>query len=120
MIDHFEIKVVEFEKCLKFYSSALKPLGIVLKWSDSSAAGFGTTHEPNVRFLIEKSESSTKSHIAFKAKDEASVASFYEKGLATSGICNGKPGIREHYAPNYFAAFLFDPDGNNIEAVVYL
>ncbi|MFN3239644.1 MAG: VOC family protein [Pseudomonadales bacterium] len=120
MFDHFEIKVVEFDKCLTFYKAALKPLDIELKWSDPSAAGFGMAHEPNVRFLIEKSESSTKSHIAFKAKDKTAVAAFYEAGLTASGTCNGEPGLREHFAPNYYAAFLYDPDGNNVEAVVYL
>ncbi len=120
MIDHFEVKVVEFEKCLQFYSSALKPLGIELKWSDKTSAGFGLTGEPNVRFLIEKAESSTSSHIAFRAEDAASVASYYKMGLAASGVCNGEPGLREQYASNYYAAFLFDPEGNNVEAVVYL
>lgn len=120
MFDHFEIKVVEFDKCLTFYSTALKPLGIELKWSDPCSAGFGMAHEPNVRFLIEKSESSTNSHIAFKAKDKTAVAAFHEAGLTASGTCNGEPGLREHFAPNYYAAFLYDPDGNNVEAVVYL
>lgn len=120
MIDHFEIKVVDFESCRDFYQRVLAPLGIELKWADDAAAGFGLTTEPNVRFLIEKSDSSTKSHIAFSAANKVQVSEFHKSGLSCGAICNGKPGLREQYAPNYYAAFLLDPDGNNVEALVYL
>ncbi|WP_180828358.1 VOC family protein, partial [Vibrio parahaemolyticus] len=92
MIDHFEIKVAAFEECGAFYMNALEPLGIELKWLDENAAGFGLSSEPNVRFLIEKGVSNSTCHIAFSA----------------GGKCNGKPGLRSHYAPNYYAAFLID------------
>ena len=120
MIDHFEIKTVNFEQCRDFYSTVLQPLNIELKWSDEAAAGFGLAGEENVRFLIEKSDAICPCHIAFAATDESSVAEFYEAGIAAGFQGNGEPGLREDYAPNYYAAFLFDPDGNNVEAVVYL
>ncbi|MCG6279840.1 VOC family protein [Vibrio diabolicus] len=120
MIDHFEIKVAAFEECCIFYKNALKPLGIELKWSDESAAGFGLSSESNVRFLIEKGVSNSKCHIAFSATDKLQVVAFHEAGLSVGGKCNGKPSLRGHYAPNYYAAFLIDPDGNNVESVVYL
>ncbi len=120
MIDHFEIKVAAFEECCIFYKNALKPLGIELKWSDESAAGFGLSSEPNVRFLLEKGVSNSKCHIAFSAADKLQVVAFHEAGLSVGGKCNGNPSLRRHYAPNYYAAFLIDPDGNNVESVVYL
>ena len=120
MIDHFEIKVVDFDACVAFYSKVLITLGIELKWSDEAAAGFGLVGEPNTRFLIEKGAQSAPCHIAFKANDKASVEAFHKAGIEAGFTCHGEPGLREHYAPNYYAAFLYDPDGNNIEAVVYL
>lgn len=122
MIDHFEIKTKRFERCKNFYTAVLRPLNIELKWSDEAAAGFGCTGLDKVGFLIEKSESQSSSplHLAFTAADERSVKQFHQAGIAGGYTCNGKPGIREIYSPNYYAAFLFDPDGNNIEAVVYV
>lgn len=120
VIDHFEIKVTAFEECRAFYMNALEPLGIELKWSDENAAGFGLSNEPNVRFLIEKGGSNSTCHIAFSALDKRQVTAFHEAGLSAGGKCNGKPGLRSHYAPNYYSAFLIDPEGNNVESVVYL
>ncbi|MGR5209151.1 VOC family protein [Vibrio rotiferianus] len=120
MIDHFEIKVVGFDACVAFYCKVLTPLDIELKWSDETAAGYGAVGEPNTRFLIEKGDQSARSHIAFKASDKASVKAFHTAGVEAGFTCHGEPGLREHYASNYYAAFLYDPDGNNIEAVVYL
>jgi len=120
MIDHFEIKTVNFMQCKAFYSTVLAPLGIELKWGDESAAGFGLSVDKKVTFLIEKFEISVPSHIAFVAKDEIAVQQFYSLGIDNGFSCNGKPGLRTNYAANYYAAFLIDPDGNNVEAVSYL
>jgi catechol 2,3-dioxygenase-like lactoylglutathione lyase family enzyme len=120
VIDHFEFKVVRFAACKHFYQAALAPLGIEVKWSDEAAAGFGRVGEPRVAFLIEAAAQSTPCHIAFTAPDRAAVAAFHEAGLKAGGRDHGAPGLRENYAPNYYAAFLRDPDGNNVEAVVRL
>ena len=120
LIDHFEIKTVNFDECKKFYERVLLPLGIEVKWSDNTAAGFGKINEGNVRFLIEKHDCCSKSHIAFSASSKLAVENFYQAAIAAGYQCNGKPGLREMYAPNYYAAFVIDPDGNNIEAVIYL
>lgn len=120
MIDHFEIKVVDFDACVIFYSKVLITLGIELKWSDEAAAGFGLIGEPNTRFLIEKGGPSAPCHIAFKANDKTSIEAFHKAGIEAGFTCHGEPGLREKYAPNYYAAFFYDPDGNNIEAVAYL
>ena len=121
MIDHFEIKVVNLPECIKFYSAVLKPLGIELKWSDDGAAGFGVIEDPErVLFLIEKAESASTVHLAFAATSQEAVDAFHQAGVSSGYRSNGKPGFRDHYALGYYAAFLFDPDGNNIEAVARL
>ena len=96
---------------------------------NDAGAGFGMADDDKVRFVIEKlgtggdrvghrSETSVPAHIAFAAKDEASVQRFYAIGIERGYVGNGEPGLRTHYAPDYYAAFLLDPDGNNVEAVV--
>ena len=120
MLDHFEIKVVDFEGCKRFYETALAALDIELKWSDDAAAGFGRVGAAKVVFLIEKFDRNVPAHIAFSASSEASVEQFHQRDVEGGFACNGPPGLRANYAPNYFAAFLLDPDGNNVEAVVYL
>ena len=108
---------MNFKECLNFYSDVLSPLQINVKWSDANAAGFGRTSEKNVRFLIEKSDKVQNCHIAFSAPDKDAVDSFHSRGIARGCKSNGAAGFRTNYAPNYYAAFLFDPNGNNIEAV---
>lgn len=120
VIDHFEFKVVHFEACKRFYQAALAPLGIELKWSDEAAAGFGRVGEERVAFLIEAAQQSTPCHVAFAAPGEAAVAAFHAAGVEAGFQDNGAPGLRARYAPNYYAAFLLDPDGNNVEAVARL
>ncbi len=120
MIDHFEIKVVNFAQCKRFYQAVLAPLGVELKWSDEAAAGFGREGEERVAFLIEKFDRSVPSHIAFGASSKEAVGAFHQAGIDGGFRCNGEPGLRTQYAPNYYAAFLFDPDGNNVEAVIRL
>lgn len=120
MIDHFEIKTIKFDQCVDFYSKVLHPLSIELKWSDDLAAGFGVVDNPKVRFVIEKSDNKESAHIAFSAPNQLSVNQFHAIGIENGFVCNGEPGVRKQYASNYYAAFLYDPDGNNIEAVVYV
>ena len=120
MLDHFEIKVSKLTQCVEFYSLVLNPLHIECKWADNSGAGFGLLAESKTRFLIEQSDSTMKLHIAFSATDEKAVKLFHSSGVNSGYKCNGTPGLRTDYAPHYYAAFLLDPDGNNIEAVVYL
>lgn len=119
MIDHFEIKVQKIDQCLEFYSLLLAPLNIERKWAEASAAGFGLSSEEKTRFLIEASAQTSKSHIAFLAPGKSSVELFHSIGVSNGYVSNGAPGLRVDYAPDYFAAFLLDPDGNNIEAVTY-
>ena len=120
MFDHVEIKVVQFDDCRCFYDIVLVPLLIELKWADKDAAGFGRVGQDKVGFLIERGEPGAPCHLAFTASSAAQVDEFYQVGVRAGFACNGQPGLRPHYAPNYYAAFLRDPDGNNIEVLAYL
>ena len=120
MFDHVEIKVVHFNDCRRVYATVLVPLLIELKWADKDAAGFGRLGHDKVGFLIERGEQGAPCHLAFTASSAAQVDEFYQVGVRAGFACNGQPGLRPHYAPNYYAAFLRDPDGNNIEVLAYL
>jgi len=81
-----------------------------------SAAGFGSG-EGIPDFWIGSNPERGATHVAFTAKDRAAVDSFYEAAVAAGGHDNGPPGVRAHYHENYYAAYVHDPDGNNLEAV---
>lgn len=116
MYDHIGIKVKNLDASIRFYTEALKPLGFVLCSSDASSAGFGPEGAPALWLGKGKSENAT-THIAFRAKNRAAVDGFYKRGVEAGGRDNGGPGLRADYSPTYYAAFLIDPDGNNVEAV---
>ena len=120
MFEHVEIKVNHFEACCDFYRTVLSALNIEVKWSDDHAAGFGTVHSSQVQFLIEQNNQAQVCHLAFSAPDQEAVHAFHQAGIRAGHTCNGAPGFRPEYSANYYAAFLLDPDGNNIEALVYL
>jgi catechol 2,3-dioxygenase-like lactoylglutathione lyase family enzyme len=119
MIDHATAKVEDVEQAKNFYSQALAPLGYSLQAEYPGAAGFGTP-EGIQDFWIGTNEERGATHIAFSAKDRATVDAFYEAATAAGGQDNGAPGLRPHYHANYYAAFVHDADGNNIEAVCHL
>jgi catechol 2,3-dioxygenase-like lactoylglutathione lyase family enzyme len=119
MIDHVTAKVADVEQGKSFYGQALAPLGYSLQAEFPGAAGFGTGQGvPD--FWIGSNEERGATHIAFSAKDRGAVDAFYEAATAAGGKDNGAPGLRPHYHENYYAAFVHDPDGNNIEAVCHL
>lgn len=114
----------DYSRSKAFYTAALAPLGYALivevqqDDNDALACGFGTGGKPN--FWIGSEGGIDKPlHVAFTANDRAAVNSFYEAALAAGGADNGAPGIRAHYHPGYYAAFVRDPDGHNIEAVYH-
>ncbi len=120
MYDHIGLKVRDLEASVRFYAAALEGLGHVLCARDASSAGFGPKGEPALWLsLANVSTVSTGpgAHVAFRAPDRAAVERFYKSGLAAGGRDNGAPGLRADYGPRYSAAFLLDPDGNNVEAV---
>lgn len=117
MYDHIGIKCKNLDASVRFYEAALAPLGIVLCSRDESGAGFGPKDAPAL-WLYPAKASGAGTHLAFRAKAKQDVDAFYTAGREAGGKDNGKPGPRADYSPTYYAAFLLDPDGNNIEAVM--
>jgi catechol 2,3-dioxygenase-like lactoylglutathione lyase family enzyme len=114
MYDHVTLRVGDFTASLEFYKAALAPLGIELLVEDGESAAFGDGHG----FLLTSGRATTANvHVAFSAADTGAVDAFHVAALQSGGRDNGAPGIRTDYAPNCYAAFALDPDGNNIEAV---
>jgi catechol 2,3-dioxygenase-like lactoylglutathione lyase family enzyme len=120
MIDHTSVNVSNFEKSKAFYVHALAPLGYeLLREFDGSVAGFGIDGKPD--FWIGQGEVNTpRIHIAFRAESREIVQTFYNVALEKGGRDNGAPGLRIHYHPDYYGAFVLDPDGHNIEAVCHI
>jgi len=116
MIDHVTANVSDFERAKRFYGQALAPLGYSLQMEVEGAAGFGTG-EGIPDFWIGSSAERGATHVAFSAADRASVDRFYEEAIAAGGQDNGPPGLRPDYHETYYAAYVHDADGNNIEAV---
>ena len=125
MIDHIGFPVSDYERAKAFYLKALAPLGYSLvmevtqeQTGDYPAAGFGADGKPD--FWIGSEGGLNRAvHIALLATDRATVDAFYRAALAAGGKDNGAPGLRPHYQANYYGAFVFDPDGHNIEAVCH-
>jgi catechol 2,3-dioxygenase-like lactoylglutathione lyase family enzyme len=116
MFDHIGIKVKNLHTSQRFYDAALRPLGYRQCSSGADEVGYGAGDQPAF-WLYRGQSGGTGSHTAFKAGDRQSVDSFHSAGLDAGGHDNGKPGLRADYSPSYYAAFLLDPDGNNVEAV---
>jgi catechol 2,3-dioxygenase-like lactoylglutathione lyase family enzyme len=117
MYDHIGLKVKDLDASVRFYKAALAPLGHVLCFSDTALAGFGPPNEPALWLHRASSSPNAGAHVAFRAQDRAAVDKFFKGSLEAGGRDNGKPGIRTDYSPTYYAAFVIDLDGNNIEAV---
>ncbi|HVT34193.1 MAG TPA: VOC family protein [Nevskiaceae bacterium] len=113
MYDHIGLKVQDLATSARFYKAALAPLGHV----QSGDSGFGPPEAPALWLYAGTKGSSIGTHVAFRAPDRAAVDRFHREGLKAGGRDNGKPGPRADYSPTYYAAFLIDPDGNNVEAV---
>ncbi|WP_315783047.1 MULTISPECIES: VOC family protein [unclassified Bradyrhizobium] len=117
MYDHIGLKVGNLDASIRFYTAALAPLGHILCSKDEVSAGIGPKGEPMLWLYLDKAAANAAAHVAFRASDHAAVARFHSEGLKAGGRDNGGAGPRTDYSPTYYAAFLIDPDGNNIEAV---
>lgn len=117
MYDHIGLKVRDLDASVRFFSEALAPLGYVLGSRDKSGAGFGPPDVPALWLYLSKEAKGAGAHIAFAAPNHAAVKAFHVNGLKAGGRDNGGAGPRADYSPTYYAAFLIDPDGNNVEAV---
>jgi catechol 2,3-dioxygenase-like lactoylglutathione lyase family enzyme len=117
MYDHIGLKVSELDASVRFYTAALAPLGHVLCSRDASGACFGPPDAPALWLYLTRGAAGAGTHVAFRAVDRTAVDGFHTKGLQAGGRNHGEPGLRADYSPTYYAAFLLDPDGNNVEAV---
>lgn len=116
MIAHTTLIVSDYRRAKVFYTQALAPLGYRNMESGESA---GFNDGKNTDFWITQGTTITPLHLAFEAKSRTEVEAFYDAALVAGGTDNGKPGYRTDYWPGYYAAFVCDPDGHNIEAVWY-
>jgi catechol 2,3-dioxygenase-like lactoylglutathione lyase family enzyme len=115
MFDHVGLRVKDLEASARLYGAMLAPLGFVAGARDAQYAGFGPKDKPAL--WLHRDPRSGGAHVALRAADRAAVERFHAEGLKAGATDNGAPGLRADYAPNYYAAFLVDFDGNNIEAV---
>jgi catechol 2,3-dioxygenase-like lactoylglutathione lyase family enzyme len=117
MFHHIGLKVKDLDASVRFYTAALAPLGYEVTLQDESSAAFGARGTYTLWLLADARLAHSLVHLAFSAPTHAAVDAFYRAGLEARGRDNGAPGLRRDYSPKYYAAFLFDPDGNNVEAV---
>ena len=126
MIDHFGITVSNLERSTEFYIKTLGALGYTLIKSNSGSVSFGVRDghgqgfDPGGDFWVSQgAPMNPRVHFAFSAASSSVVDDFFSEGLAAGGTGNGEPGLRPQFHPHYYAAFLLDPDGYNIEAVCH-
>jgi catechol 2,3-dioxygenase-like lactoylglutathione lyase family enzyme len=128
MIDHMSIQVLDYDKSKAFYTQALGPLGysVIMEFTraqvptlpSDAVCGLGEKGKPDFWLSGAKSPTSPQ-HLAFRAETRALVDAFYKAALAAGGKPNGEPGVRAHYHPNYYGAFVIDINGHNLEAVCH-
>ena len=115
MIDHFNLPVSNLEASRRFYELALAPLGLTFLMTDGDAVGFGA--DTWAFGIVAAKLPLPRLHLAFRATSREAVDQFFQAALIAGGRSNGSAGIRTAYDPSYYAAFVLDPDGHNIEAV---
>lgn len=120
MLGHLSIGVRDLDRAARFYDAAMAPIGWVRLWTEADGLGYGPpggndrlatflrpdAHPPGRRF-----------HLCFDAKSDAAVDAFYAAALANGGTDDGPPGLRPHFGPHYYAAFVFDPEGWKLEVL---
>ena len=113
---HIGLPVADLAKSKSFYEAVLAPLGLALIREKEDSVHFGKDGR-TVFYVHTKKAPPGPTHIAFEAQSKEQVDEFFTAGLSAGGTDNGAPGIRENYSPTYYAAFLLDPDGHNVETV---
>jgi catechol 2,3-dioxygenase-like lactoylglutathione lyase family enzyme len=119
MLDHIGIRTHQFDALVHFYEAALAPLGYSRLFAWEGGAGFGSKGSAAL-WIGATNTKATGIHIALSAANQAAVDAFHRAALGAGATDNGKPGLRAEYHANYYAAFVIDPDGNNLEAVCHV
>jgi catechol 2,3-dioxygenase-like lactoylglutathione lyase family enzyme len=117
MLDHLTVKVRDAARSKAFYAAALEPVGYAVRMEYEGGAGLGAEH-PDLWLAADPGEVRPM-HFAFTAKARRAVDAFHAAALAAGGRDNGAPGLRPDYGPTYYAAFVLDPDGHNVEVVCH-
>src|SRR5262249_54638581 len=115
-IDHISLRVTDVGRSKAFYTAVLATLGYGPQMDFGDIVGYGPKGRPC--FWLTKGENVTPTHIAFASPSREAAMPFYETALASGATDNGKPGLRPEYHKDYYGAFVIDPDGHNIEAVI--
>jgi catechol 2,3-dioxygenase-like lactoylglutathione lyase family enzyme len=127
MIDHIGLHVNDYAKSRSFYLAALAPLGYEMLMEfpaptpdgrSAMVGGLGAGGKPDL-WITDRGEKMNGFHLALLAPNRAKVDAFYAAAIAAGGKSNGEPGVRPQYHPNYYGAFVIDPDGHNLEAVCH-
>ena len=118
MIDHVILNVRDHAASKRFYEQALAPLEYEVVMELGEGCGFGQRGKPDF-WIAERGNAQTDVHVAFVSPDRGTVDRFHAAALSAGGEDNGAPGLRPHYHEHYYAAFVRDPDGNNIEVVCH-
>lgn len=114
MIDHVKVGVRDIQKAKEYYAKALEPLGYTIHFEAEGMTYFADA--AGLDFGVGETDRPGGTHVGFTAADADAVNAFYEAALAAGGADNGAPGLRPEYGTGYYAAYVLDPDGNNIEA----
>jgi catechol 2,3-dioxygenase-like lactoylglutathione lyase family enzyme len=122
MIDHISLGVSDLERSARFYEPTLAALGLSRLVTRPATVGFGKSYPEfwiNLRAAMAKVSGESGTHICLRAKTTAQVDAFHAAALSAGGTSDGAPGLRPHERVRYYAAFVFDPDGNRVEAVTF-
>jgi catechol 2,3-dioxygenase-like lactoylglutathione lyase family enzyme len=118
MFDHIGLGVSNYAASKAFFLAALQPLGVAIVMEGEHGLGIGTKGKPSL-WLFETAGKPAPLHLAFTAENRKQVQEFHRAAMAAGGKDNGGPGLRPHYHPNYYGAFVIGPDGHNVEAVCH-
>jgi catechol 2,3-dioxygenase-like lactoylglutathione lyase family enzyme len=118
MFDHIGFGVTNLSESKAFFLKALRPLGVEVAMEGPYGVGMGRNGKPSL-WLYETDEQPASLHLAFAADSRKQVDDFYEAAMTAGGKDNGAPGLRPHYHPSYYGAFVIGPDGHNVEAVCH-
>jgi catechol 2,3-dioxygenase-like lactoylglutathione lyase family enzyme len=117
VIDHLTLRVHDLAASKAFYATTLEPLGYAVVMDFPDAVGLGVRGKPD--FWLAEDKAAAPQHVAFAAPSRAAVDAFHAAGVGAGGRDNGAPGLRLHYHPNYYGAFVDDPSGHHVEAVIH-